>query len=466
MVYYGKLSKGCERCRLRKVRCDQSKPGCKRCEKSSTTCPGYRDLSQVLFRDESARIVKMARRDAHAIGNLDVAQQQLASAMQRVETALVSSGSSVPRSLQPSLGQMAAGFFFSNFGVEGPLLSSTNGDFLISICQDHSESAASHAIEAVGLAGLSNISGAHHLRVEAQKRYGQALAKTNHSLSDPAKATSDITAMSVLLLGQFEAMTVESWDQYGRLSAHVKGASALLKLRGQEQFERESGIHLYFAIRLQIVSAFPHQLPFAPILLTFDFDSQMTYCMQKELPVPDILLESARALKNSPVERPRNSKVSMGDIFLRYINFIASMRTKWSLENVDIQWLQKEVDGLDRALQEWRLGIYPDYEYTTVNVAAVADDICNLPVTYSTKEKRHVYKTRLSVYVWNKWRIISMLIYRLRLDYGISHTRDLCENDLRDLSTDICLSVPTLLATGRKCSVLTLFTPTSPSHTC
>ncbi|KAK7747378.1 hypothetical protein SLS53_001632 [Cytospora paraplurivora] len=256
MVYYGKLSKGCERCRLLKVRCDQRKPGCKRCEKGRTTCPGYRDLGQVLFRDESARTIEKARRHVQVEGR-DVLRcgrlqsQQIPRA--QGPKAVLYSEMSLVRTLQWPLGQTAAAFFLDNFVVKGPILSDTNHDLLVGICRDHSESAASYAIEAVGLAGLSNVHRDHQLRVEARKRYGRALTKTNCSLSDPAEATSDLTAMAVLFLGQFESMVVESWDQYSR--AHIDGALALLKIRGHQQCEREIGVRLFLAFRSQIVSA-------------------------------------------------------------------------------------------------------------------------------------------------------------------------------------------------------------------
>ncbi|KUI52888.1 hypothetical protein VP1G_10546 [Cytospora mali] len=275
---------------------------------------------------------------------------------------------------------MAANFFFNNFVVEGPLTTDTNYEFLVNIYRNHPDSAAVHAMEAIGLAGLSNISHDHHLRIEAQKRYGRALTTTNYSLGDPVQATSDLTAMSVLLLGQFESMVVESWDQYGRLIAHVEGASALLKIRGQEQFQRKSGICMFMALRMQI----------------------LTDCMQRELPVPNCLLEGARALQSSPIERPRSSKVSLGDAYIRYVNVIAAMKTTGPPGTVDMQWLLEEVDYIDRALQGWRLEINPDYDYTTVNVTAVtADEICDLPLADATEGKRHVYKTKWSVHIWN-----------------------------------------------------------------
>ncbi|ROV94612.1 hypothetical protein VPNG_09225 [Cytospora leucostoma] len=290
---------------------------------------------------------------------------------------------SLVQSLQWPLGQTAAAFFLNNFVVKGPVLSDTNHDLLVGICRDHSESAAPYAIEAVGLAGLSNVHRDHHLRVEARKRYGRALTKTNCSLSDPTEATSDLTAMAVLFLGQFESMVVESWDQYSR--AHIDGALALLKLRGRQQCEREIGVRLFLAFRSQILAD----------------------CMQRELPVPGSLLEAGKALDNSPIERPRSSNVSIGDIYVRYVDVIAAIKASWPLGHEDMQRLSEEVDDLDATLQAWRQGIHPQYNYTTVHVTTItADDIPDLPSTDATKGRRHIYQNEWSADIWNKWRVI------------------------------------------------------------
>ncbi|WYZ40291.1 hypothetical protein EsH8_IV_000632 [Colletotrichum jinshuiense] len=60
MVYCGKPSKGCSSCRERKIRCDQGEPGCGQCEKRQQQCPGYRNLVDLMFRDESSHVIKKA----------------------------------------------------------------------------------------------------------------------------------------------------------------------------------------------------------------------------------------------------------------------------------------------------------------------------------------------------------------------------------------------------------------------
>lgn len=62
MVYCGKPSKGCSSCRERKVRCDQKEPTCGQCERRQQTCPGYRNIVDLMFRDESNHVIKKATR--------------------------------------------------------------------------------------------------------------------------------------------------------------------------------------------------------------------------------------------------------------------------------------------------------------------------------------------------------------------------------------------------------------------
>lgn len=261
MVYYGKLSKGCERCRRLKVRCDQRKPGCSRCERTKAACPGYRNLVDFLFRDDSAGTVKRNRRDAARerlnpteYGQIDATASPLNLTVQDGPFFTCSPMHSLPQ--RP--GEVAAVFYFRNFTIQDPPLSGATSRGTILKLLD--SPTALVVIEAIGLAAISNIRGDQRLLQQARARYSQALRGTNAALDDPAQAACDATAMAVLLLSQFERMYLDSResvrDGYRRWVAHVQGASALLGLRGQEQFTREAGLSLFFAIRLQVVSVF------------------------------------------------------------------------------------------------------------------------------------------------------------------------------------------------------------------
>ncbi len=54
-------------------------------------------------------------------------------------------------------------------------------------------------------------------------------------------------------------MTLESSELHSDWAAHVRGASALLQLRGSQQLNHERGVLLFMLTRSQIVSlAFIH----------------------------------------------------------------------------------------------------------------------------------------------------------------------------------------------------------------
>lgn len=59
-------------------------------------------------------------------------------------------------------------------------------------------------IQAVGLAGISNVFHSPDLMVRAYQDYGKALTMTNKALRDPVKAIEDMTLMAVWFLGIFE----------------------------------------------------------------------------------------------------------------------------------------------------------------------------------------------------------------------------------------------------------------------
>ena len=71
-------------------------------------------------------------------------------------------------------------------------------------CEQHPDGGIRAAIEAAGMAGISSISYASVVATKSKELYGQALAATNHALSDPAQSVTDRTLMTVILLGLFE----------------------------------------------------------------------------------------------------------------------------------------------------------------------------------------------------------------------------------------------------------------------
>ncbi|KAJ5602735.1 hypothetical protein N7537_005691 [Penicillium hordei] len=61
MVYCGRPSTSCNNCRAKKTRCDKAVPECGQCCRTGQKCPGYRDPSSLIFRDESTQVINRAR---------------------------------------------------------------------------------------------------------------------------------------------------------------------------------------------------------------------------------------------------------------------------------------------------------------------------------------------------------------------------------------------------------------------
>jgi hypothetical protein len=112
---------------------------------------------------------------------------------------------SISHPLSQPINEIAANFFFANYSCNEPPFSESYQAWLTQI---YSEARPNHAlrvaIEAVGLAGISNVSYAPNLASKSQELYGRALAATKQALSDPIESIADSTLMSVITLGLFE----------------------------------------------------------------------------------------------------------------------------------------------------------------------------------------------------------------------------------------------------------------------
>jgi hypothetical protein len=102
---------------------------------------------------------------------------------------------------------LGANFFFTKYSfTEEPLFPGYH-DWLAQTYLDDNHR-HSHilrpVIEAVGLAGLSNLNYAERFEAKAKEQYCASLAGLKHVLNDPAQVTEDTTLLAVILLIFFE----------------------------------------------------------------------------------------------------------------------------------------------------------------------------------------------------------------------------------------------------------------------
>ncbi|KAJ4292175.1 hypothetical protein N0V88_005804 [Collariella sp. IMI 366227] len=320
MVYCGKPSKGCSNCRERKIRCDQKEPGCGQCDKRQQKCPGYRNLVDLMFRDESSHVIKKAkaraRKKAHlgvsrpatpspSEGRLSVTPEPrgrplslivpptpLASspaaqdAEQNDDSLLMSpeSGSwpvTPPMAqfynLAPACQEDGVAFFFSRYVAAEETASHQKFDFIREVWKPSLSTPNTQvdsvlaSMTAVGLTGLATRTGSPGLMDAARKSYGTALQLTNHALQQPTEAVKDSTMLCILILGVFEMMTENTagMSTVQAFQKHVAGAVELARIRGPTQFKTRAGRRMFSMLCQRAVIS----------------------CAQQDKPMPAVLIE-------------------------------------------------------------------------------------------------------------------------------------------------------------------------------
>ncbi|KAG4436391.1 hypothetical protein IFR05_008114 [Cadophora sp. M221] len=274
MVYCGKPSRGCQMCRTRRIKCDETKPTCNQCAKSRRVCPGYKDDFDLVFRNETQATERRARR----AGNSKRAGAQITPATQQSPPPTTSGGRTGPErsptliapnpdqnmsnaiapmgALTIPLDQQAPCFFVSNFVIAPRLESRGYFDFIMPMLK--TESANSHlslAFSAVAMASLANrpnTRGQRMLFSQAIGQYAKALKATNLALQTPVHQKTDATLAAILMLGFFETVASEKSNAMAWYS-HVDGAVQLVRMRGKKQLRTKAGYSLFRAVRQQML---------------------------------------------------------------------------------------------------------------------------------------------------------------------------------------------------------------------
>jgi hypothetical protein len=155
--------------------------------------------------------------------------------------------SAIPKTLIFPIEQIATSHFFSTYVPNGHF------HYLPQLYSDITpDSALFSVVHAVAIANLSRELRAPELHAEAQVQYAHALAATNYALTCPKLAIQDSTLASILLLSLFETMMQQYRQMSSSWNRHIEGATALLKMRGLEQFQSKLGSQLYIQVSSNI----------------------------------------------------------------------------------------------------------------------------------------------------------------------------------------------------------------------
>ncbi|KAK7532978.1 uncharacterized protein J3D65DRAFT_633947 [Phyllosticta citribraziliensis] len=287
MVYTGKPSRGCQTCKSRRIRCDEGRPTCQKCQKSGRSCPGFPDEFDLMFRNENAAVVRRVRRQASKTRSsptatssrpssespkdgddekriLPPAQRSSAPRTDSFNVADQSPSKNTQRpqkltftsTIKTPIETQATSFFFQNFVIP-PRQSKTVDTFLNCLVPYYNSANMSSALHlatnAVSLSAFGKDPSRGATAQEAGRAYGKALRKVGEALQDPASAATDETILSILLFALYESI-MSTNDSITAWKHHISGAVTLTKLRGADGFSTEHSRQIFHAVRAMMLS--------------------------------------------------------------------------------------------------------------------------------------------------------------------------------------------------------------------
>lgn len=405
-------------------------PGCTQCTRVGKTCLGYRNETDLVFRDLSDDIKKKCLKAKSK-------KEHSSKASSKVPTTTRKELDD-PRLIKEPYAfsnDCAALFFFHDYVLLETRQPSSLFDMLPSIYQTSSPgSPLTDIITALGLVCLSNTKGAPEALVSARARYVAALHSINDSIRDPGAASADETLMTVILLGLYEdnTSTPGSLDQW---SKHVNGAMALLDIRGVAQLKTRVGRQLITNLRT----------------------STIANCLLKHTSVPVSIMRWSALLEGyeSPEEA---SATALSQIIASFCELQAFIDLIGASESIVAMALQ-----IDESLEKWAW--IEAHERSITNIEAPLFSPLSFGLSNTT------YHSLSVATYWNHYRSIRIMLHSLILaqvdprsppstpsyfDSSTPHAPQiaLSKSLIQTLSHEICTSV-------RYCFNLTTEDPTS-----
>ncbi|KAL7900523.1 hypothetical protein HDV64DRAFT_244441 [Trichoderma sp. TUCIM 5745] len=319
-------SKGCLACIRMKVKCDEAKPHCLRCQRGHRDCPGYRDQQTAVFRYESGTDIP---------GTLST-----------------SSRSASPAPLHPMSTDwlhVAIVHFFHNFVVapDGPFpgfmellprLFGMNPDL----------SYLNRSVEAISMASLAK---AKHMGDEyinrARTTYGLALRSLGSSLQQEKDSPSAAILATVDILWKYDLIMGE--DNLASKSPHRQGQLEFLKTRLSKAKPKDDAKWLNRSVRAGVVMQ--------RILLHPNENAAVT---EVNFPIDTSTMETPpSALRERLLPWAASSGVQVSACLRNPTNVGALMACLQSLQ--DLQRALQEWE--DKLPEEWRPTVIPNSQF-------------------------------------------------------------------------------------------------------
>ncbi|KAI9035530.1 C6 zinc finger domain protein [Aspergillus affinis] len=274
MVYGGKPSTGCQICRQRHIKCDETRPHCKACVRTGRSCPGYPHPLDVMLRDRTAfqrkkKAVASNKQSQVAKQDPPVSQEQ-ASQPSNNSVALAPVTSTDPPNPPPMtinlppqipgssllpMDDTVSSLFFNSylFLPKDPLIRLGYMELLpIFYFNASLDSPLRFAVQAVSYFSVAAWTGQRSLLRSAEQTFMKAVSRTRHTLQGNIDQNVEEILMTILLLSTFEEFSALKENRVTN-KAHLHGAIALVNSRRLEQRKTANSETLAMAVQTQII---------------------------------------------------------------------------------------------------------------------------------------------------------------------------------------------------------------------
>ncbi|GAA84326.1 C6 zinc finger domain protein [Aspergillus luchuensis] len=293
MVYGGKPSTGCQNCRKRRIKCDETRPHCRACVRTGRTCPGYPHPFDVMLRDQVA-FHRKKRDTSSRVSSPKMRVESIRSSPAPVSSndALISTNSSadlpqtgpllrtaqeeVPRALVLPTDDTVTAMFFNSYiySPRDPLILRGFMDILPDVfCYTQPGSHLHVGTLAVSYFSVAAWTGNRSFLQTAQQLFVKAIAKTREALQGDITHTVDDILMTILLLSTYEEFCAIKENRHPRRT-HLRGAVALVNSKRPEQRSSIISLILENAVQVQLIKSSkglayptmqtPNQWPLSP----------------------------------------------------------------------------------------------------------------------------------------------------------------------------------------------------------
>ncbi|KAI0150371.1 hypothetical protein GGR57DRAFT_194099 [Xylariaceae sp. FL1272] len=400
-----RLSRGCLRCRQRRVRCDEARPVCQRCIKRNEICEGFRDEASLIFRDETTKTKSLF--NAHGPSRTPEPELQCPAMRQRrsrsVEGLPNRRATRVSTNLSDLTNDEAGSIRFPNqeqllegsgTGIKSPLEDvsvdlfmekyvlypsndTSSPGFLehlpsmLKEVQVIGRSALRCAVLAAAYADESSVLNSRQLAQKALYYYGLALTALGESLGKSSKMPDDYDLMTVVMLDIFETFHTHDRTMKGM---HAQGMAQILRLR-EDLCHSPRGWSLFRLAHHRIQK---EQLAFNMAPCSFPESGNWIAHLNDDIPFVHLEKDAMRI--NKICKRVRS--------FQNASNIDENVSTLLEMTN--------ELLTLDREVSGWRQSAR--WAYTNVDTAELAPfDSSHIPLTKTIEIHRDIWL----IYEWN-----------------------------------------------------------------